>query len=229
MTTRLRVRLPIFCLATALSLACAGGNAKADLVTTNPDLPPIGGVYMTAAQVHAAYPGIDITEAQHHILMLESRSSVGGNDLETINSQLTGLVSVGGGPATPFTLTGPVQIEVFSYVPGQLGTFSTQMLSMDLTGSVAGHSVEIMVDPGLGSSTGMTTISSLGNGLFNIHSFFDVFTEIRLDHGAFLPQNNGPSVVSLQPAIPEPSSWVMGAMAATAGLVYAGWRRRRAA
>ena len=101
------------------------------------------------------------------------------------------------------------------------------MLSMDLTGTVGGHSVEIMLDSQLGSTTGQTTITSLGGGLFNIHSFFDVFTELSLDGGPFQGQIGGPTVVMLQ-GVPEPSTWVM---LLTSGLMvpaYVRWSRRRA-
>jgi hypothetical protein len=223
-----------FCSAAALALAIVGGNsAKADFITTNPDLPPINGgidnlkpAYL--AQFHALYPGVSITFAQHQVLALISRMPSGPNDIETVSSQLTGQVAVNGGAATPFTLNGPVQIEVFNYAPGDLGTFSTQMLSMDLTGTVAGHSVEIMLDGNLGNSTGQTSITSLGGGLYDIHSFFDIFTEISLDGGPFQGQIGGPSVVTLE-GVPEPST---GILLLTAGLMvlpaYARWGRRRA-
>ena len=104
----------------------------------------------------------------------------------------------------------------------------TQILSMDLTGSIFGHSVAIVLDP-TRATTGSTTIAHIGGGLFHITSFFDVFTEISLDGGnTFIPQTGGPAHVVLQTAVPEPSALVMGAIAATVGLAYAGWRRRRA-
>jgi hypothetical protein len=206
-----------------------GQEAQAyDIVTTNPDLPPIGGGYTTGELGHASFPGADITSATHSVKDLVGRMNSGGNDIETIDSQLTGLVSVGGGTPVPFTLNGPVQIEVFQYMPGDLGTFQTQMLSMDLTGSVGGHSVEIMLDSALGSSTGQTTITSLGGGEFRISSFFDVFTELSIDSGPFQGQTNGPTMVSLT-FIPEPSALVLWVSASIISLSYAAYRRRRKA
>ncbi len=233
MRTRPILRSMSLVIAAALALAIAGGNnAKADFITTNPDLPPINGgldglypAYL--AQFHALYPGVSITLAQHRVLALESRQPIGPNDVENVSSQLNGQVSINGGTSIPFTLTGPVQIEVMNYAPGDLGTFNTQMLSMDLTGTVAGHSVEIMLDSNLGDTTGQTTITNLGGGQFDIKSFFDVFTEISLDGGPFQGQIGGPTVVNLQ-GVPEPSTWVM---LLTAGLIVPAclrWGRRRA-
>jgi hypothetical protein len=238
MTSRLIARALVFCMAVALALTIAGSHqAKADGITTfNPGLPPqdaIGGqaAYMTAAQVHADYPGVQINQAEHtgfnSITLIQGATGPGGTgEEENFQSVLNGLVSVGGSPGMPFTLTGPVSVIAYGRTnDSELGTFNTQMLSMDLTGSVGGHSVEVMLDPNQ-STLGQTTIAASGN-MFHITSFFDVFTEISLDHGAFVPQINGPTVVTLG-TIPEPSTFVMGAIAATVGLAYAVSRRRRA-
>jgi hypothetical protein len=56
----------------------ASREVRADLITTNPDLPPLGGAYMTAAQVHAADPGISIIDVLYKILQETSRIDVRG-------------------------------------------------------------------------------------------------------------------------------------------------------
>jgi hypothetical protein len=243
MTTRSIARALVFCLAATLALASAGSHqAKADGITTaNPGLPPTGaiggqGVYMTAAQVHATYSGLGLdivlSEVQHGGFsnIQTSQGSNGGvaGEVENFNSVLTGLVSVNGSPNSSFTLTGPVEVIAYGRTSNmETGTFSTQMLSMDLTGSVGGNSVEVMLDP-TNATTGSTTITNIGGSptLFHINSFFDVFTDISIDGGAFIPSNGG-TIVNLQ-TVPEPSTLFMGAIAATVGLVYAGSRRRRA-
>ena len=236
MTIRSQARSMVLRITAMLALTIAGSHqAKADGITTlNPGLPPqdaIGGqaAYMTGAQVHADYPGIQINQADHtgfnSIQLIQGAIGPGGTgEQENFQSVLNGLVSVGGSPGMPFTLTGPVSVIAYGRTSdSELGTFNTQMLSMDLTGSVAGHSVEVMLDPNQ-STLGQTTIAASGS-MFHITSFFDVFTEISLDHGAFVPQTNGPTVVTLG-TIPEPSTFVMGAIAVTLGLAYAVSRRR---
>ena len=133
------------------------------------------------------------------------------------------------GALVPFTLTGPLNVTTFSNVGQTTGTFAEEMTSMDLKGMLAGHSVEIILDP-TQASTGQTTVTDISGGkgtLFDIHSFFDVFTEISIDSGPFTP-GSGPTLMTLG-TIPEPSAWIMFI---TAGLIVpaacARWGRRRA-
>jgi hypothetical protein len=180
---------------------------------------------MTAAQVHATYPGVTISEVDHTGFNSIQLVQSGANEIENFNSVLYGVATIQG-QSIPFQLTGPVSIEAFGKWGVTTGTFATQMLSMDMTGSVPGHSVEIMLDPSLGSSTGSTTITDIsgGNGtLFRINSFFDVFTELSLDGGAFQGQLDGPTVVTLQ-TTPEPSSLTVATLG---GLIGIGLLRRR--
>jgi hypothetical protein len=100
------------------------------------------------------------------------------------------------------------------------------MLSMDLTGTVGGHSVQIELDNNLGNSTGQTTTTSIGGGLYDFHGFFDVFTRLSLDGGPFQAQSNGPTVVALQ-GVPAPSTSTMYLAAVLMVPAHAGWRRRR--
>ena len=144
--------------------------------------------------------------------------NVGMNEIESFGSTASGDVTINGSPAIPFTLSGPVSVEVFGKVGNTLGTFNTQMLSMDLTGNVAGHSVEIKTDPAQ-ASTGQTTIADNGGGTFHITSFFDVFTELSLDNGPFIPQSNGPALVTLT-ATPVPAS-IWGGL--TLLVAFGGW------
>jgi hypothetical protein len=230
-TTRSIGHSAIFCLAATLSVATAGSNqAKAyDIITTNPGLPPtssLTGIPAYVAQNPVSYPqyGVELLNPFYHfgftdIVVIPS----GPNELASFDSTLSGSANVGG-TIIPFTLTGPVNVTTFGNVGMVTGTFAEQMTSMDLTGQVAGHSVELMLNP-TPASTGSTTITDLGGGLFDIHSFFDVFTELSIDGGAFAP-GSGSTLLTLS-SIPEPSTWIMYV---TAGLIvsgYARWRRRR--
>jgi hypothetical protein len=190
----------------------AAGMSFGQVTTSNPGLPPNTGAYMTPSQVHADYsgPGLAIVLSQVSHEPFANTAQISDNsatktETESFNSQLTGMVSVNGSPSTAFTLTGPVSVEAFGKDGNVTGTFNTQMTSMDLTGTILGNPVEIMLDPA-NPTTGQTSITSVGGGLYQITSFFDVFTELSLDGGnTFIPQNNGPSVVNLEP-LPEPTS-----------------------
>ncbi len=237
MTTRLRVRPAIFCLATALALACAAGKeTKADLITTNPDLPPTEANAAYIAQNPAVYSQYNVVlpfPFYHYqfinVVVTPSPGPSGPNELASFVSTLSGIANMGGA-LIPYTLTGPVDVTTLGNFGLVTGTFTEQMTSMDLKGQVAGHSVEITLDPTLGNSTGQTTITDISGGagtLFNISSFFDVFTELSVDGGAFDPASG--SVHMSLGSVPEPSTWILCIGAALAAPVYVRWHRRRGA
>ena len=76
-------------------------------------------------------------------------------------------------------------------IDGGAGLFDTEIVSMSLSGNLGGQQVEIREDP-LRQSTGGHTIEDLGNGEFQVDSFFDVFTELSVDGGASWIPADGP-------------------------------------
>jgi hypothetical protein len=150
---------------------------------------------------------------------------MGPNELENFNSSLFGFVTIGGGPLMSFELDGPVQVEAFGKTGNLTGTFNTQILSMNMTGTVGGHTVTIRQDPTT-PSTGQTTIAcstppcTSSTGVFQITSFFDVFTDISIDGGAFIPQSTPPTHVVA--VTPEPGTLMLMGL----GLIIAVRRTR---
>jgi hypothetical protein len=219
---------------TAMALGIIASSAAADVITNSPSLPPVTDAsgnpvaYMTPAQVHATYSGPALTavlsQVQHSGFSNIHTITQGNNEIDNFQSTLTGQASINGGSSVPFTLSGPVSVEDIGKAGQTTGTFSTQMLSMDMTGTVGGHSVEIMLDPSH-PTTGQTSITSIGGGEYHISSFFDVFTELSLDHGAFIPQSDGPTHVSAA-AVPEPSPLALAGAAAVCAGALTALRRR---
>jgi hypothetical protein len=112
------------------------------------------------------------------------------------------------------------------------------MLSMNLTGVVStplGSMTVMIRESPTRASTGRTSVTEgsteptsaedppTGGGmpLYQIDSFFDVFTELSFDGGQTWIPSDGPAGVNL---VPEPSSF--GLLAVT-GLVALAWRVRR--
>jgi hypothetical protein len=101
-------------------------------------------------------------------------------------------------------------------------TYPTEMLQLDLSGGNLPPGVRLRESPTL-ASTGQTTISDAGGGLYHIDSFFDVFTELSLDGGqTWTPSDSAMHVVGNN--TPEPSS-VMLALLGALSLSGFGLRR----
>ncbi len=204
--------------------------AQAGVILSSPNLPPEGGEYL--AEYHAEYPsGVLMKDPKHSRFFNVDRQDDGlGNELEMFDSTLEATASVQDGPDVLVTLTGPVTVIVTGKTGNATGTFATEILAMFLSGDVGGIPVQIRESPSL-PSIGQTTIIDLGGGLWQIDSFFDVYTELSVNGGPFEPDISltAPARMTLgDPAVPEPGSLTLLGMG---GLVLLGyyWRRRRGA
>ena len=198
------------------SLALCGA-ASAGIITTDPSLPPNKGAYFTP-KVTYILPGplvIELFDILHFGFTNIIRIPVGLDERETFDSTVTGNVSINGGPQSPVTLTGSVDILVFGKTGNTTGTFLTEMLQLILTGG----GIMVRESPTL-ASLGQTTITDIGGGSFQIDSFFDIFTELSLDNGVSWTPASGLERVVL---VPEPGSLALLA----AGFALLGWSKRR--
>jgi len=187
------------------------------VLQTSPYLPPGMGEYI--GQQHAMYPQeVLLTEARHKRFTNIQRTQVGADEQETFDSVLTGNVTFMGTPLGSKTLTGPVTVMVRNYTSGQTGTFATEIVSMSLSGNVGGAPVAVRESPTL-ASVGSTTITDLGGGMYDIDSFFDVFTELSFMGGPYMADVTGAARMTLTP---EPAALSLLALGGLAVL-----RRRR--
>jgi hypothetical protein len=199
-------------------------TARAQVITPNPNLPVVNpNGYYTNGNANVQYngPGFTVifTNVGFSAFDPVNRVPSGPNEIETFNAQFTGQ-----GMFIPFgpiflNASGPMTMEVFNKIGNTTGTFNTEMLSMTLTGVTPFGSMTIRESPTL-ASAGVTTVTNLGDGLFRIDSFFDVFTELSLDGGnTWIPDSNGPDHVTLVPgsSVPEPTVCALAGLAA--GLV----------
>jgi hypothetical protein len=110
----------------------------------------------------------------------------------------------------PFWTTGPTTVRIFGeYGSGNPSYYDTEMLGLNLSGGALPAGVMIRESPTL-HSTGQTIITDNGNGIYQIESFFDVFTELSLDGGnSWFPDMDGPAHMVLKQNTPEPSSLIL--------------------
>ena len=201
------------------------------IITPDPVLPPLGppNAYVNPfAKYWTDLGGIRycIANPIHTPRIRQSNQPIGPDEKETFGSTLDAEFMVfdpGGGLVAqgPLHLEGQTMTLVLDKVGNVTGDFETEMLSLDLTGTVLGQPLMIRESP-TRASTGRTSIADVGGGLYQIDSFFDVFAELSLDGGAtWLPGDGGPTRMEL---IPEAASGLLLGLGAL-GLTW--WRRRR--
>jgi hypothetical protein len=155
--------------------------ARSSLITTDPALPPDGDYVSPDGSF--AYSGVGVILDDPILRPLVATAvltPVGADEQEDFNATFDA-VEIGLGLGS-LQLTGSVSVMTFGKIGNTTGTFQTEIISMSLTGTTSMGSVIIREDPGI-SSLGQTTITNLGGGLYEIDSFFDVFTELSFDGG----------------------------------------------
>lgn len=198
-------------------------NVSASIITTNPQLPPnqcVGGycVYrFDPTQVHARWNilglgFLDLTNTLHSGFINVVRNVIGNNEVENFDSTVSTSVRLSGTGVQydNIQLHGAVQTEVYDKVGQVSGSFNTEMLALNLTGTTPLGHILIRESPTL-ASIGQTTIMDIGGGRYQINSFFDIFLELSVDGGnTWLIQEDGSTRVDLA-CIPIPSTlWLFG-------------------
>lgn len=210
----------------ALGLAVSCSPAFADIVTNDPTLPPTDGVYLHPGNVHVLFSGptldLILERPEHKAILVELRDRLPQpgpvGEREVFFSTLDGGAQAcppgtgpgGCGPSIPFTLNGPVETHVFGKDPTDTtGSWSTEMVSMSLSGNIGGNPVMIRESP-TQPSTGQVSVIDIGGGQFRIDSFFDVWTELSLDGGStWIPSASSTRMVLV---VPEPASFALVAL-----------------
>lgn len=149
---------------------------------------------------------------------------IGGNEVETANSEVIAQVSVNGGPSTTAYLIGPATVTAFGRTSdNETGTFATRM-DFDLRSSIGGLSIEfesIDANPTLGQ----ITFSTLNRQDYT-EGYFDVNPQISLNGSPFIPEISPTAQVARLEAIPEPSAYSLLLMGLVCMPKFKGWRKQ---
>jgi len=216
-------------------------SSHASIFTTDPNLPPVDGEYVSADDIVFSDPNfhVALSELTFGNFTGISRIDVGPDEIQSFLMALSakgqiGLDQIGLDTVDSILLSGPVQTLAEGKVGSTTGSYNTEIISMNLSGEVSltgGITLQILLreSPTL-LSMGLTGITDLGSGRFQIDSFFDIFTEISFDGGQAWTPANGPSRFTLQPSpspIPVPAAvWLFGS--ALVGLVGLSRRKKSA-
>jgi MYXO-CTERM domain-containing protein len=211
---------------TVIALTAGLTVGRADLVQPTATLPPPAGVYtlplvcitpvcLENANVSGFHTTSDVPLAGDELVTTTATFAA---DIFQNNSGVPG-VALG-----PLSIAGTMDFTYFGRsVSIPLGTFLSQITDFDFMGTFNGHAFEVKQNPNM-ASTGMTTINQVfQGGPYQVSSFFDVFAELSIDNGPFVP---GPLREATLTAVPEPSSGGLAALGLL-GLVGIMVSRRR--
>jgi len=202
--------------------------ARANVIEPHPTLPPTTGGYVLPticiARPHTA--GICIEDLTLSDFRVKSNVFTANQNVDAA-SLLTGefFQDIAGRPGLFEGLLRVIVDVGFEYFdrtgPDEVGTFNAEITELSFSGAFNGHSFQVQL---AGTpSTGVTTITPVRpDGPFEVSSFFDVFAELSIDKGPFMP---GPERVAVLAAVPEPSP-VLLVLTGVAGVALASRLRR---
>lgn len=208
----------------AICAGCFVLHARAQVISSSPNLPPLNGQYVANGPIGYNVGGNFIQVNNLDLMNFSANIPPPTIFSGTVSSFFDVFVDLSidfnGGPFGPATTTGLVTEQITSAELGTNATlYSAQMTQMDISGLPGG--IQLRIDP-VTPSTGPTAITSVGINEFGISSFFDIFTDISLDGGnTWTPALNAPAL-TLEPA-PEPGTIALLSLGG-AGLL---WKRRR--
>jgi hypothetical protein len=210
-------------------------RARPPVFLPQPDLPPepdppscneLVSLYGSPGMEHFEYPGgFELSEPIHKCFdnVQISTDPGTGDETQMFDSTLTGFFDLGTGPQ-PVVLSGTVRTRTLGKDSQPTGVWDTEMLSMSLSGDVGGTAIDIRESPNK-KSEGKKKVKDIGGGQYAFDSFFDVFVEVSIDGGPFMPQLNEAVRLELRP-VPEPAQWLV-VVTAIPLLRWMARRRRR--
>ncbi|MEO8593278.1 MAG: hypothetical protein ABI759_08150 [Candidatus Solibacter sp.] len=164
---------------------------QAGIIQPTATLPPPASVFTLSPTclIPACVADISISGFQN-----TSDAVVAGDEHLSANAAMSANLfqNIGGSPGAmlgSITFAGTIDFIFFGRtLSNPVGTFNSQITDFDFMGTFNGHTVEARQNPAI-PSTGQTSVSALvgSGGSFEISSFFDVFAELSIDGGPFVP------------------------------------------
>ncbi len=125
-------------------------------------------------------PDFDLLRITHNTLPPPPPPPVGSSATFPLSVEIAG-ISIGGVERAGSGITCIVR-ATSSFSDGTTSTFDTEMLQLDLSGGTLPSGIMVRESPSK-ASLGKTSARALSPGLFEVSSFFDVFTELSIDGG----------------------------------------------
>ena len=196
-------------LALALIVQLAGLSAWASIVTSSALLPQQQ--YVSPTTWHALYAnGIYVKDFWHGEFTAGfAPPTPGQSDTHSFGSTGRFKASTDGGLSwADFWAPAPATVSIAWDYADLDGTqhYKTEMTALDAGGGSLPPGFMIRESPSK-SSAGETTFKDLGDGMYRISSFFDIWTEISIDGGVNWSSAEDPIRMEL---VPEPSTWYGG-------------------
>ena len=219
------------CAFAALASGLVGaGTAEADVVSSTATLPVLGAPYVFSGGgscLPLAGGCVEPATLTLNSVVPSPPAPPGFNGMGqeiVANATLTGeLTDLSFMKTGPLLLIGTIDMQILGRsFSTATGSWTVDLLGLDLEGSAFGHSLTLQLDSG-SPSTGTTAIASIPDtGQFLITSFFDVFFDLTLDTNTPLHATSEGQLQLV--SVPEPAS---GALLAGAALMMAAARRGR--
>ena len=189
-------------------LVCLGfltGRANADLITTTNSLP----VEYTIATPISYFSGLVVfggfTVSGFSTNTLPP-ASVPGSSIDISYGATVTMSNLLNQYAAPLSAT---ELITFTGETNLVSTYNVEMLQMDIAGGNLPSGVMLRESPTL-ASTGNFTITALGNGYYQLHGYFNLYTEISFNSGVnWFANDGGPALMVIAP---EPASAALFAL-----------------
>ena len=173
----------------ALTLALAAPTVFAQCVTTSSCWMPPGVTCAYPAPGIVFYPGVPGVGVRNSVMSdpnvcvpLPPPAGPAINSFFDVFYEIE-FTFDGGQTWPPASTTAPCQVQIQPPIPAGPGLqFNTEMLQLDLLGGSLQPGVRLRESPSR-PSLGGTIRQPLGGGLYQIDSFFDIFTELSVDGG----------------------------------------------